>query len=93
MRVISKKALRIFWSIHPEAEAALTNWYKVVSKADFVSFNEIRQTFPSADWVNGQVIFNIGGNNYRLIAEIHFNARRVYVRQVLTHADYSRLDV
>ena len=90
MRIISKKALRDFWALHAEAESPLRNWFEVVAAADFGNFNDVRNTFPSADWVQGLVVFNIGGNNYRLIAAIHFNTQRVYVRRVLTHADYSK---
>ena len=90
MRIISKKALRDFWALHAEAESPLRNWFEVVTAADFGNFNDVRNTFPSADWVQGLVVFNIGGNNYRLIAAIHFNTQRVYVRRVLTHADYSK---
>ena len=90
MRIISKKALRDFWILHPEAESPLQNWFEVVSGAAFGSFHDIRKTLPSADWVQGLVVFNVGGNNYRLVAAVHFNTQRVYVRQVLTHAEYSK---
>ncbi|ODT81030.1 hypothetical protein ABS71_00475 [bacterium SCN 62-11] len=90
MRIISLKALRDFWELHPEARQPLTHWHKIVSKTDFSSFQDIRNTFRSADWVEGKVIFDIGGNNYRLIAAVHFNTKIVYVREVLTHADYSK---
>ena len=90
MHIISRKALRDFWALHPEAESPLTNWYQIVSKTDFETFQDIRNTFRSADWVEGKVIFNIGGNNYRLIAKIHFDTKKVFVREILTHADYSK---
>ena len=60
-----------------------------MSKA-LLLFAELRETFPSADMVDDLTIFNVGGNKYRLIAAIPFNRRRVYVRHVLTHADYDR---
>jgi mRNA interferase HigB len=56
----------------------------------FSDFNALRDTFPSADYVDGLTVFNIGGNKYRLIASIHYNRRKVYIRNVLTHADYDR---
>ena len=90
MHVISRKALRDFWALHPEAKQPLTYWYQIVSRTDFATFQDVRNTFRSADWVEGKVIFDIGGNNYRLIAVIHFNTKKVYVREVLTHADYSK---
>ncbi len=56
----------------------------------FFDFNELRETFASADYVDGLTVFNIGGNKYRLIASIHYNRRKVYIRNVLTHAEYDR---
>ena len=68
----------------------MRNWYQVVGGSSFGSFNDIRKTFPSADWVQGLVVFNVGGNNYRLVAAVHFSTQRVYIRHVLSHADYSK---
>jgi mRNA interferase HigB len=90
MRIISRKALREFWDLHPDSQQPLSRWYTIVRKTDFKDFNELRMTFPSADWVGGLIVFNIGGNRYRLIAAIHFNRGRVYIRHVLTHADYDQ---
>ncbi len=56
----------------------------------FADFNELRATFASADFVNGLTVFNIGGNKYRLIAAIHYNRRKVFIRAVLTHEEYDR---
>jgi mRNA interferase HigB len=88
MHIISRKALRDFWERYPESQSPLRRWYTIVRKADFKDLNELRTTFPSADWVNGLTVFNISGNRYRLITAIHFNRKKVYVRQVLTHAEY-----
>jgi len=90
MHIISRKALRDFWERHPESQSPLARWYTILRKADFKDFNELRTTFPSADWVEGLIVFNIGGNRYRLIAALHFNRKRVYVRQVLTHEEYDQ---
>jgi len=57
---------------------------------DFESFNALRKLFPSADIVGNLVVFNIGGNKYRLIAAIHFNRQKLYIRDVLTHAEYDK---
>lgn len=57
---------------------------------DFRTFDELRITFPQADKVGDLVVFNIGGNKYRMIASIHFNRSKVYIRHVLTHAEYDR---
>jgi mRNA interferase HigB len=90
MHIISRKALKEFWEAHPDSESSLSRWFKIVEKTDFQTFNEIRQTFPSADKVGELIVFNIGGNDYRLIASIHFNRNKVYIRHVLTHAEYDK---
>ncbi|HMN31253.1 MAG TPA: type II toxin-antitoxin system HigB family toxin [Caldilineaceae bacterium] len=90
MQIISRKALRSFWVRYPESEPPLTRWYKIMEQSTFGNFAELRATFPSADVVGELVGFNIGGNKYRLIASIHFNRGKVYVRQVLTHNEYNQ---
>lgn len=76
MHVISRKALRDFWERHPESRSPLSRWYTIVRKTDFRDFKDLRATFPSADWVEGLIVFNVGGNKYRLIAAVHFNRKR-----------------
>jgi mRNA interferase HigB len=88
MRVISKKALDKFAQIYPDAKQPLTRWYGIIKKAAFQNFNEVRQVFPSADKVGNCTVFNIGGNKYRLITAIHYNRQIIYIRLVLTHAEY-----
>ncbi len=92
MHVIAKSALVAFWNRHPEAEQPLLSWYRIMSNEVFTDFNHLRATFRSADYVDGLTVFNIGDKKYRLITAIHYNRRKVYVRQVLTHADYDRND-
>jgi mRNA interferase HigB len=92
MHVISRKSLRNFWERHPDGELPLRRWFKIVATTNFASFSELRRTFPSADLVDELVVFNIGGNKFRLIASIHFNRGKVYIRHVLTHAEYDRGD-
>jgi mRNA interferase HigB len=90
MHVISRKALREFWERHPDSKPPLARWFKIMQQTDFVSFGDLRRTFSSADLVDDLVVFNISGNKYRLIASIHFNRGKVYVRHVLTHQEYDR---
>jgi mRNA interferase HigB len=92
MHVISRKALQTFWTRHPDSQTTLVRWFKVMEQTDFRTLNELRATFPNADQVEDWIVFNIGGNKYRLIASIHFNRGKVYVRHVLTHEQYSRGD-
>ncbi len=88
MHVIAKPALVAFWTKHPDAKSSLVAWYKIVHSNDFGSYIELKKTFASVDHVKGLTVFNIAGNKYRLIAAIHYNRRKVYIRNVLTHAEY-----
>ena len=90
MHIITRKRLNDFATIHPDAATALDHWYKTMKKAQFSSFAELRGIFPHADQVGKLTVFNIGGNKARLIAAIHYNRRKVYIRSVLTHPEYSR---
>lgn len=90
MRVITRKRIIEFVKKHPNSESALNNWYQIVSKTNYSSFSELRKTFPSADKVDNLTVFNIGGNNVRLISAIHYNTKCVYIRHILTHAEYDK---
>lgn len=89
MHVISKKALRDFWTVHADAKAPLTRWYKIVTQSQFGSFVLLHDTFPTADKVGDLIVFNIGGNNYRLIASVHFNRGKLYIRDVVSVTKFS----
>ncbi len=89
MHVISRSALRAFWEIHPEAEQPLRDWYSV-KNATWATPNDMRETFNSVDLVGRCSVFNVGGNRYRIVAAVHFNSRRVYIRHVLSHREYDR---
>jgi len=88
MHVISKKKLREFWERLPKARAQLEAWYQVARRAEWATVADVRQTFGTADRVGRLMVFDIGGNKYRLIAAIHFNRGKLYVRHVLTHIEY-----
>lgn len=90
MHVISRKALQHFWRRYPDSKSPLSRWYKIMQQGDFASFNALRNTFPTADKVGDLVVFNIGGNKYRLIASVHFNRYKVFIRYVLTHSEYDK---
>lgn len=93
MRVISQKPLKLFGERHPNAKASLAAWYRTARRGAFNNLAELRRTFGSVDYVNvqgkGVYVFNVGGNNYRIVAVIHFNGQRLYVRAMLNHAEYS----
>ena len=90
MHVITRKRLKEFSVKHPEADASLRVWYAIVSQTDFTSFAQLKRVFRSADKVGKFTVFNVGGNKVRLIAALHYNRRKIYIRHVLTHAEYDR---
>ncbi len=90
MHVISKKALVAFWSKHPTAKAPLEAWHRIAETSSFKSFVEVKHTFNAADYVAPYTVFDVGGNNFRVIAVIHYNRQKLYIRDVLTHSEYDR---
>ena len=93
MRIIAKRQLRAFWEKHPSAEAPLLAWYREVQHEDWDSPAKVKQKFRNASFAkDSRVIFNIKGNDYRLVVRINYPARIVYVRFVGTHAEYDVID-
>ncbi len=90
MRVISKRALREFWEKHSNAKSGLLLWYQRISKVDVNHFSELRKIFSSAEVVGNFVVFNISGNNYRLVTYIDYQDKMVFIRAILTHAEYNK---
>jgi mRNA interferase HigB len=94
MRIIAKSTLRAFWERHPNAEAPLLAWYRETEKADWDSPAQVKARYRSASFVGeNRVIFNIKGNDYRLVVKINYPYRVVYARFVGTHAEYDKIDV
>jgi mRNA interferase HigB len=90
MHIITHKRIREFVAKYPDSRPSLENWYRIVKQTDYASFNQLRQHFSSADYVDGFVVFNISGNAYRLITAVHFNRKKVYIRAILTHPEYDK---
>lgn len=88
MHIISIKMLRAFWQKHSAAEKPLREWHSIVENVDFLDFSHIRQIFNAADYVPPFVVFNVAGNNYRVVGVVHYRAKRVYVREIMTHGEY-----
>ncbi len=88
MHLITRKRIIDFAVRNPDTGSALDHWYREMKRRTFTSFAELRQVFPSADQVGNLTVFNIGGNKTRLIAAIHYNRNRLYIRSVLTHREY-----
>src|SRR5436190_20113343 len=92
MWIVSLKRLREFWTVHAGAEVPLRAWFTVTTAALWRHFADLRATFPSADLVGNCTVFNIGGNNYRLITRVFYVSHKVYVLRVMTHLEYDRED-
>lgn len=90
MHVISHRAIVTFAATHPNDAAALDAWYRLIKRATFRNIVELRATFPTADLVGKVFVFNIGGNSVRLIAAIHFDRQKIYILDILTHAEYDK---
>ena len=90
MHVITRKRLNDFAAKYPETKNALAQWYELIKKNDFSSLVELKTIFPSADKVGKLTVFNVGGNKVRLIAAIHYNRKKIYIRAVLTHEEYDQ---
>jgi mRNA interferase HigB len=93
MRVISVKKLKDFWDINPRAEQPLRSWYHEARNGKWLTPDDVKEKFGSADIVaNNRIIFNIGGNKYRLVVQIAYKIGCVYVRFIGTHREYDKID-
>jgi len=93
MRIIAKRALRTFWESEPRAEQPLKSWYAIAAKADWSSPKDVKTAYRNASIVgNDRVVFNIGGNRYRLVVRFDYAGRIGFVRFVGTHAEYDAVD-
>ena len=88
MHIISRKKLNEFAELYPDSHDALSRWYLLFKGNEFRSFADVKALVGSADKVGKFTVFNIGGNKFRLITAIHYNRKKVYIRAVLTHAEY-----
>jgi len=93
MRIISRKALRVFWEEHPDALPSLQAWYADVKRARWKSPTDIKRVYRNASIVGNQrVVFNIKGNKYRLIVAVQYEFEIVFIRFVGTHQEYDQVD-
>lgn len=90
MHVISRKKLLEAAALHLDLREPLDVWYRIAKKAAWKNLMEVRRVFPTADAVVKFTVFNIKGNAYRLVTEINYQTGRVFLRHVLTHAEYSK---
>ena len=92
MKLISNKLLREFADLHPIAAQPLQDFRHLLERGSYANFSQLKATFASVDKVGDRYVFNIGGNKYRLIAAIAFQAGLVWVKAVLTHEQYDKGD-
>lgn len=93
MRIFTEQALKEYIDKNPEAKVALQEWVAIVKKSEWNCFADVKSTFNSVDNVGNQhYVFNIKGNNYRLVVVIKFTIRFVYIRFIGTHEEYNRID-
>lgn len=93
MRIIAKSTIRQYWQKHPDSESALKAWFEDTRRANWRNPNDIKNIYRSASILpNNRVVFNIKGNNYRLIVQIRYDLGIVFIRFIGTHAEYDKID-
>ena len=94
MRIIAKRTLRAYWEKNRRAEQPLKAWYAIAAKAEWSSPADVKTVYGTASIVgNDRVVFNIGGNRYRLVVRFDYARRIGFVRFVGTHTEYEAVDV
>ena len=93
MRIIAKRTLRDFWTKHADSEQQLKAWYRETEKTDWENINDLKKDYPSASILQeNRIVFNIKGNNYRLIVKFSFEYKICWIRFIGTHAEYDKID-
>lgn len=94
MRVIAISTLRAFWEKHPDAQTPLRAWYALASRAQWKSPADIKQAYRNASFTtNNRVVFNVNGNDYRLVVLVRYDKGLLFVKFVGTHAQYDKINV
>jgi mRNA interferase HigB len=90
MRVIAKRRLMELATKHGDCVDQVADWYRVARRSDWRNLAEVRQSFRHADTVGDKTVFNIKGNDYRLIVHIRYSTGTIYIKDLLTHAEYDK---
>jgi mRNA interferase HigB len=94
MRIIAKRTLREFWEKHADARGPLEAWHSEARAANWASPQDIKLRYGRASFLgDNRVVFDIGGNKYRLVVKMNYFYKMVYIRFIGTHAEYDRVDV
>ena len=93
MRIIAKRTLREFWEKHSSAKQPLLSWYKTVQIANWQNNAEIKERFSTVSILNAtRIVFNIGGNKFRLICIVRFDKQIIFIRFIGTHKEYDNIN-
>ncbi|MCZ4409895.1 type II toxin-antitoxin system HigB family toxin [Cryomorphaceae bacterium 1068] len=93
MKIFSRGTLRDFWEKHGDCELQLKAWYRETEKSNWASINELKSNYPSASILNdNRIVFNIKGNDYRMIVKFNFEYKLAWIRFIGTHADYDKIN-
>ena len=93
MRIIALRVLREFWQNHPDAEQPIRTWYDKAKRATWTTPSDVKTAYRNASFLaNNRVVFNIKGNDYRLVVAMHYDRQIAYIRFVGTHRQYDRID-
>ncbi len=90
MHIITRRRIIEAKTLYPYCASGLAGWLKIVEENEFKNFAELKATFNRIDKVDDLYVFDIGGNKLRLIASIHFNRQKLYLRYILTHQEYDK---
>ena len=90
MHVITQKRIWDAKKNFPECATALGGWYRIIKKNSFNNFAALKKVFNTVDKTQDLYIFDVGGNKLRLVANIHFNRQKIYIRFILTHKEYDK---
>ena len=92
-RIFAKSTLRKFWEVHPDTEQYLKTWYDTAINADWRNPADVKQSFSTASILkDSRIVFNIQGNSYRLIVKINFEKQWIFIRFIVTHTEYDKID-
>ena len=92
-RIIAKRTIHEFWEIFPDSKDYLETWYETVKGAEWKTPNDIRQFYATVSILkNSRVVFNIKGNDYRLVAKINYEKQWLFIRFIGTHKEYDKID-
>ena len=93
MRVVTPKRLTEFSKKHPISKTPLLHWYEITRKANWKNLGDIKKDFRTVDYVgNNRYVFDVKGNDYRIVVIIIFTAQKVYIRFIGTHNEYDQIN-